>query len=141
MGKKSQAMNNTIIIIAAIVIGWALYLLVLGNGSNFEEGDNSKHPLNIMGIMFKGGIIVPFLIAVNLIVISFTIERFITLGKVKGTGSVEGQASFGARGAGAGGQLCRLHRALGRYGQSRVRSPQPTGAGPHCRSELGQLNF
>ena len=90
MGKKSQAMNNTIIIIAAIVIGWALYLLVLGNGSNFEEGDNSKHPLNIMGIMFKGGIIVPFLIAVNLIVISFTIERFITLGKVKGTGSVEG---------------------------------------------------
>ena len=90
MGKKSQAMNNTIIIIAAIAIGWALYLFVLGNGSNFEEGDNSKHPLNIMGIMFKGGIIVPFLIAVNLIVISFTIERFITLGKVKGTGSVEG---------------------------------------------------
>ena len=90
MGKKSNPMNNAIIIIAAIIIGWCVYLFVLGNGNNFEEGDNTKHPLNIMGIMYKGGIIVPFLIAVNLIVISFTIERFITLGKVKGKGSVEG---------------------------------------------------
>ena len=89
MSKKSNPMNNTIIILAAIAIGWILYLLVLGNGSNFEEGDNSKHPLNIMGIMFKGGVIVPFLIAINLIVISFTIERFITLAKVSGTGNVQ----------------------------------------------------
>lgn len=82
-------MNNAIIILAAIAIGWVLYLFVLGNGTNFEEGDNTKHPLNIMGIMFKGGIIVPFLVAINLIVISFTIERFITLGKVSGKGNVQ----------------------------------------------------
>lgn len=89
MSKKgNSAMNNAIIILAALAVGFALFFLVLGNGSNFEEGDNSKHPLNIMGIMFKGGIIVPFLIAVNLIVISFTIERFITLGKVSGKGNV-----------------------------------------------------
>ena len=87
---KSSAMSNTIIIVTAVAIGWALFLFVLGNGANFEEGDNSKHPLNIMGIMFKGGIIVPFLIAVNLIVIAFTIERLITLGKVGGKGSVHG---------------------------------------------------
>ena len=90
MSKRSNPMNNTIIILAAIAIGWVLYLFVLGNGTNFEEGDNAKHPLNIMGIMFKGGIIVPFLIAINLIVISFTIERFITLAKVSGTGNVQG---------------------------------------------------
>jgi biopolymer transport protein ExbB len=89
MSKKSNPMNNAIIILAAIAIGWILYLFVLGNGSNFEEGDNTKHPLNIMGIMFKGGIIVPFLVAINLIVISFTIERFITLGKVSGKGNVQ----------------------------------------------------
>ena len=89
MSKRSNPMNNTIIILAAIAIGWVLYLFVLGNGTNFEEGDNTKHPLNIMGIMFKGGIIVPFLIAINLIVISFTIERFITLAKVSGKGNVQ----------------------------------------------------
>jgi biopolymer transport protein ExbB len=86
--KKSSAMSNFIMILICLAVGFAIFYLVLGNGSNFEEGDNNKHPLNIMGIMFKGGIIVPFLIAVNLIVISFTIERFITLGKVSGKGSV-----------------------------------------------------
>jgi biopolymer transport protein ExbB len=89
MSKKSNPMTNGILILAAIVIGWVLYLFVLGNGANFEEGDNEKHPLNIMGIMFKGGIIVPLLIAIILIVITFTIERFITLGKVSGKGNVQ----------------------------------------------------
>ena len=89
MSKKSNPMNNAIIILASIVIGVVVYLFVLGNGSNFEEGDNAKHPLNIMGIMYKGGVIVPLLIAIILIVISFTIERFITLAKVSGKGNVQ----------------------------------------------------
>jgi biopolymer transport protein ExbB len=89
MSKKSNPMNNLLIIVAAIAIGVLIYFLVLGNGSNFEEGDNSKHPLNIMGIMFKGGVIVPLLIAIILIVITFTIERFITLSKVSGKGNVQ----------------------------------------------------
>ncbi len=89
MNKKSNPMNNLLLILASIAIGVIVYLFVLGNGSNFEEGDNSKHPLNIMGIMFKGGIIVPLLIAIILIVITFTIERFITLAKVSGKGNVQ----------------------------------------------------
>ena len=89
MSKKSNPMNNLLLILAAIAIGVIVYLFVLGNGSNFEEGDNSKHPLNIMGIMFKGGVIVPLLIAIILIVITFTIERFITLSKVSGKGNVQ----------------------------------------------------
>ena len=82
-------MNNAIIMIAALIVGFLVYFLVLGNGSNFEEGDNTKHPVNLMGTMFKGGIIVPMLIAINIIVISFSIERFITLGKVSGKGNVQ----------------------------------------------------
>lgn len=89
MGKKSHAMSNVIIIIASLVIGWAIFQYVLGNGTNFEEGDNTKHPITIMGIMYKGGIIVPILIAINLIVITFSIERLITLGRIKGKGKVE----------------------------------------------------
>jgi biopolymer transport protein ExbB len=89
MSKKSNPMNNFLLILAAIVIGVLVYLFVLGNGSNFEEGDNAKHPLNIMGIMFKGGIIVPLLIAIILVVVTFTIERFITLAKVSGKGNVQ----------------------------------------------------
>jgi len=40
--------------------------------------------------MYKGGVIVPLLIAILLIVLIFTIERFITIAAAKGKGSVEG---------------------------------------------------
>lgn len=89
MGKKSHAMSNVIIIITSLVVGWIIFQFVLGNGANFEEGDNTKNPITIMGIMYKGGVIVPILIAINLIVITFSIERLITLGRVKGKGKVE----------------------------------------------------
>jgi biopolymer transport protein ExbB len=84
-------MGNAIIILVTIAIGWIIYLFVLGNPANFEEGDPSKHPIqgNLMGIMYKGGIIVPFLLALNLTVISFSIERAITLAKIKGKGNIQ----------------------------------------------------
>ncbi|MFH1004465.1 MAG: MotA/TolQ/ExbB proton channel family protein [Bacteroidota bacterium] len=91
MNKKKFSMGNSIIILITIIIGWIIFFFVLGNPANFEEGDPSKHPLqgNLMGIMYKGGFIVPFLLAVNLTVIAFSIERMITLAKVKGKGSVK----------------------------------------------------
>jgi biopolymer transport protein ExbB len=42
-----------------------------------------------MGIIYKGGFIVPILVAINLIIIIFSIERFITLAKAKGKGGVD----------------------------------------------------
>lgn len=89
--QKKFTMGNAIIILATIAIGWIIFLFVLGNPANFEEGDPSKHPLqgNMLGIMYKGGVIVPFLLAVNLIVFSFAIERMITLAKVSGKGNVQ----------------------------------------------------
>lgn len=97
MKKNKFSMGNAVIIIATILVGWAVYIFILGNPSNFENAKDlgffrlpsNELPLNIMGIMWKGGFIVPFLIAVNLIVISFSIERMITLAKVSGKGSVE----------------------------------------------------
>ena len=74
----------------ALVIGVALYVFVLGNPSNFEGGDPIKgHPLNVLGTVHKGGIIVSALITVNLVVLIFAVERFISLQKARGKGSVE----------------------------------------------------
>jgi len=74
----------------ALVIGVALYVYVLGNPSNFEGGDPVKgHPLNVLGTVHKGGIIVSALITVNLVVLIFAVERFISLQKARGKGSVE----------------------------------------------------
>jgi biopolymer transport protein ExbB len=74
----------------ALVIGVALYVFVLGNPANFEGGDPIKgHPLNVLGTVHKGGIIVSALITVNLVVLIFAVERFISLQKARGNGSVE----------------------------------------------------
>ncbi len=80
-----------IVIIAAIIIGELIYKLVLGNGNNFEGGSHDNKPLpdNFLAIMYKGGFIVPILIAILLIIITFSIERFMTIQTAKGKGSIE----------------------------------------------------
>ncbi|MGP8216539.1 MAG: MotA/TolQ/ExbB proton channel family protein [Bacteroidia bacterium] len=80
-----------IVIIISVIVGWCLYSYVLGNGSNFEGGNHDNKPLpgNFLAVMYKGGVIVPLLIAILLVVLTFTIERFFTINAAKGKGSVE----------------------------------------------------
>jgi biopolymer transport protein ExbB len=42
----------------------------------------------LMGTIYKGGFIVPILVAINIIIIIFSIERFVTLAKAAGKGRV-----------------------------------------------------
>lgn len=81
----------TVTVALCILIGIILYVYVLGNPANFVDNDPSAEPLegNFLGIAHKGGFIVPFLIAMNLIVLIFSIERFITLAKGKGKGRTD----------------------------------------------------
>ena len=74
----------------AILVGHLVYYLVLGNESNFVDGDHHKGPLpgNIQGMMYKGGWLVPFLMACMIIVIAVVIERFVTIGVASGKGSI-----------------------------------------------------
>jgi biopolymer transport protein ExbB len=86
-----QGIVAALVIPIAIIIGFLLWKFVMGNPSGFEGGDPEKNPLpgNIMATMYKGGIIVPFLIGSFLTVVIFSIERFITINKSKGSGSIE----------------------------------------------------
>ena len=88
---KGSGIFAGLAIVICIVIGWALFLLVMGNGSNFEGGDNTGHPLpgNYFGMVYKGGYIVPFLMSMFLMVIVFSIERFLVISKAAGTGNVD----------------------------------------------------
>ena len=76
-------------ILFAIAAGYSIYIFLLGNPANFEDGDVAKgHPLGLLGIIYRGGIaIVPLLIAVNITVILIAIERFITLSAASGRGN------------------------------------------------------
>lgn len=80
-----------IIIPILLVIAILIFKFVLGNPSNFIDGDNTKDPLpgNFMGQMYKGGFMVPILITSFFTAVVFTIERFITLRQARGNGNVD----------------------------------------------------
>ena len=80
-----------IIIPIEIAIAILIYMFVLGNPDNFQGGDPANHPLpgNYLGIIHQGGPIVPILISLLMLVITFGIERFLTIRGAKGKGSVK----------------------------------------------------
>jgi biopolymer transport protein ExbB len=86
--QKSSNQNTMLlnlgIVLICILVGWLIYQFVLGSPSNFIDGAARKQPNNLMGTMYHGGILVPFLIASLLILLSFTIERFLTIFKSRG---------------------------------------------------------
>lgn len=77
-------------IVVIFVVSWVLYVFVLGNPANFEGGDPANHPLpgNFLGIIYKGGYIVPILMSFFLMTITFAVERFITIRGAYGRGAV-----------------------------------------------------
>lgn len=86
-----SAFLAAISIVIALLIGIVVYKFIFGNPANFVDNDPEGHPIkgNFLGIIYKGGFIVPILLAVNFIVIIFTIERFLTLAKIKGAGKLD----------------------------------------------------
>ncbi|MDO8550485.1 MAG: MotA/TolQ/ExbB proton channel family protein [Ignavibacteria bacterium] len=79
-----------IVIPVLLAVGFLLFFFVMGNPNNFQGNNpaNLPKPGNYLGIIYKGGIIVPFLMAILMMVITFSIERWITITKAKGKGSI-----------------------------------------------------
>lgn len=72
-----------------LAIGVIIFKYFLGSPANFDaDGPEKGHPHNFAGIMYKGGFIVPILLGVFLTVITFAIERFLTIQKATGRGNV-----------------------------------------------------
>jgi biopolymer transport protein ExbB len=76
--------------VLCLLAGWLIYKNIMGNPINFEGGnpEGAALPGNYLGIIYKGGIIVPLLMAINLILLTFVVERFIMLWRAKGRGSL-----------------------------------------------------
>lgn len=74
--------------VVSAIIAWLVFKYVMGNPINFmgNNPEGSPMPGNYLGMIYKGGIIVPLLITVNLILIIFAIERGISLTRAKGRG-------------------------------------------------------
>jgi biopolymer transport protein ExbB len=81
---------SALAILICVIIGAFIYYGILGSPSNFDaEGPDKGHPHNFLGIMYKGGFIVIGLLGVFLTVLTFAIERFITIQKASGRGQTD----------------------------------------------------
>ena len=84
-----------IIIPVLFVLAIVVYKYVFGAPSNFPGGDLSKDPVpepalnHYLGVVYKGGFVVPILLTLLFTVIVFVFERFITLSKATGTSNVD----------------------------------------------------
>jgi biopolymer transport protein ExbB len=86
-GKPKNSNNfwlNTIVVAACVVAGEVIWKFVLGNPSNFLDGEHREKAANIMGTMYQGGFVVPILIATLLTLLCFVVERTLTIVKAKG---------------------------------------------------------
>lgn len=88
--KVLESLFATSAILIAFLVAYYLYATIMGNPVNFEGGNPKGTPLpgNYMGIIYKGGAIVPILMTCVLVLLIFVIERFISLNRVKGTGNL-----------------------------------------------------
>jgi biopolymer transport protein ExbB len=93
--QQSGNLIATLAPIACIVAGYVIWRFVLGNASNFTNPDPSggfwpshKGPKGTFTKMYEGGIVVPVLIGSLLIVLTFVIERLLTIKKAAGNGNI-----------------------------------------------------
>ena len=99
MSKKSNTGGQTLgsalrstftvgVMIISAIVAWLIYKYVMGNPINFVGGnpEGEVAPGSYLGIIYKGGFIVPLLITLLLVLIIFSIERAITLTRAKGKG-------------------------------------------------------
>ena len=89
--KKSQIVgikNAGIVIICCFIVAVCIYQFLLGNPSNFMNNDPNNHPLNMLGTIYKGGVIVPVIQTLLLTVLALSIERYFALRSAFGKGSL-----------------------------------------------------
>jgi len=86
--KGGKSSLFAIVVIPIIfIISILFYVYYLGDQSHFADAERKK-ALDYFGTVFLGGFIVPILISCLLMVITFSIERAITITSAKGSGSV-----------------------------------------------------
>ena len=93
--KKSSNLISWIAPVVCIIAGYAIWRYMMGAASGFKEPDaaggfwpHHVGPKDAFHRIYEGGIIVPLLIGMFLIVIVFSIERLLTIKKALGNGSI-----------------------------------------------------
>jgi biopolymer transport protein ExbB len=81
--------------LVCVILGYIIWRFLIGNSDNFTKPDNSggfwpshEGAKSAIARMYLGGIIVPILIGCLLTVLTFVVERFLTVTKATGSGNI-----------------------------------------------------
>jgi biopolymer transport protein ExbB len=91
--KKSGNIISLLAPVLCVLAGYLFWRFVLGNPDNFSKPGTGwfkpEHdgPKTALSKMYLGGIIVPILIGCLLTVVTFIVERFLTISRATGTGN------------------------------------------------------
>ena len=91
--KKKGGINAFLVIILCFIASICMYVFVLGNPANFENG----HPTNLLGTVheglvgtvYEGGFVVPIIWGLLFLVVVLSVERLIALSKATGKKSTD----------------------------------------------------
>jgi biopolymer transport protein ExbB len=88
--KSFKVMFSAFVIPVALIIAEIVFKVVFGDPKHFVGGnpENAALPGDFLGLIHKGGFIVPIIMTLLITVITFTFERFFTISKASGKGSV-----------------------------------------------------
>ena len=93
--KKSSNLISILAPVLCIIGGYLIWRFILGADAGFTKPDleggfwpSHQGPKGAWYRMYEGGIIVPLLIGCFLMVITFSIERFLTIAKAQGNGNI-----------------------------------------------------
>jgi biopolymer transport protein ExbB len=93
--KKSSNAISWLAPIICIIAGYCIWRFIFGAADGFEKPDpkggfwpHHQKPKGALNAIYEGGIIVPLLIGMFLMVVTFSIERLLTIMKALGSGSI-----------------------------------------------------
>ena len=92
--KKGGNLISWVAPVICILAGYGIWRFMMGNNAGFESPADGwfwpKHlkPKDAFHRIYEGGIIVPVLIGMFLMVVTFSIERYLTIRKALGVGSI-----------------------------------------------------
>lgn len=92
--KKSGNAISWFAPIICVIAGYAIWRYLMGDPNGFAQPGTGwfwpehKGPKDAFHRIYEGGIIVPLLIGMFLMVITFSIERYMTISKALGKGSI-----------------------------------------------------
>ncbi|MBL7754227.1 MAG: MotA/TolQ/ExbB proton channel family protein [Chitinophagaceae bacterium] len=81
---SNTMLMNLIIVVICIAVAHVIFYTVFKSTNNFSDGVARHQPKNLMGTMYLGGWVVPILMSTFLVMLSFLVERALTIFKARG---------------------------------------------------------